>query len=93
MPGYYRRREVEVDVAMVRVCPMDKYGYFNLGINTSHIEAVCENARIVIVEENESMPYVFGGNGNQLHISEVDFEVRGENEPMASIPLLSPPNL
>jgi butyryl-CoA:acetate CoA-transferase len=88
VPGYYRNREVEVDVAMLRVCPMDKYGYFNLGINASHCEAVVENAKITIVEENESMPYVYGGNGHQIHISEVDFIVRGENEPMANAAIL-----
>lgn len=88
VPGYYRNREVEVDVAMMRVCPMDRFGYFNFGINASHCEAVMENARIAIVEENESMPYVYGGNGNQIHISEIDFIVRGENEPMANAPIL-----
>ncbi len=88
VPGYYRNREVEVDVAMLRVCPMDRFGYFNFGINASHCEAVIENARIAIVEENESMPYVYGGNGNQIHISEIDMIVRGENEPMANAPLL-----
>lgn len=88
VPGYYRRREVEMDVAMMRVCPMDKYGYFNFGINASHCEAVLENAKIAIVEENENMPYVYGGNGNQIHISEIDFVVRGENELMANpVPL------
>lgn len=88
VPDYYRRREVEIDVAMMRVCPMDRFGYFNFGINASHCEAVLENARIAIVEENESMPYVYGGNGNQIHISEIDFVVRGENEPMANAPIL-----
>lgn len=67
---------------------MDRFGYFNFGINASHCEAVIENARIAIVEENESMPYVYGGNGNQIHISEIDMIVRGENEPMANAPLL-----
>ncbi len=88
VPGYYRNREVEVDVAMMRVCPMDRFGYFNFGINASHCEAVMENARIAIVEENESMPYVYGGHGNQIHISEIDLIVRGENEPMANAPIL-----
>ena len=49
-----------MDVAMMRVCPMDEYGYFNFGINASHCEAVLENAKIAIVEENENMPYVYG---------------------------------
>ena len=90
VPGYYRRREVEMDVAMMRVCPMDKYGYFNFGINASHCEAVLENAKIAIVEENENMPYVYGGNGNHIHISEIDFVVRGENELMANPAPLEP---
>ncbi|PKM78627.1 MAG: butyryl-CoA:acetate CoA-transferase [Firmicutes bacterium HGW-Firmicutes-15] len=88
VPGYYRNHEVEVDVAMMRVCPMDKFGYFNFGINASHCEAVIENAKIAIVEENESMPYVHGGSGNQIHISEIDYIVRGENEAMANAPIL-----
>ncbi|MDD3268016.1 MAG: acetyl-CoA hydrolase/transferase C-terminal domain-containing protein [Syntrophomonadaceae bacterium] len=88
VPGYYRNREVEINVAMMRVCPMDKFGYFNFGINASHCEAVIENSKIAIVEENESMPYVYGGNGNQIHISEIDFVVRGENEPMANAAIL-----
>ncbi|MEA4926275.1 MAG: acetyl-CoA hydrolase/transferase C-terminal domain-containing protein [Syntrophomonadaceae bacterium] len=88
IPGYYRKHEVEVDIAMMRVCPMDKYGYFNFGINASHCEAVLENSKISIVEENESMPYVYGGQGNQIHISEIDYIVRGENEPMANTPVL-----
>ncbi len=88
VPGYYRNHEVEVDVAMMRVCPMDRFGYFNFGINASHCEAVIENAKIAIVEENENMPYVHGGNGNQIHISEIDYIVRGENEPMANAPIL-----
>lgn len=86
VPMYYRNRDVEMDVAMVRVTPMDRFGYFNFGISTSHIEAVCENARVVILEENERVPYVYGGYGNQIHISEVDMVVRGANEPMACVP-------
>ena len=81
---------MEMDVAMMRVCPMDKYGYFNFGINASHCEAVLENAKIAIVEENENMPYVYGGNGNHIHISEIDFVVRGENELMANPAPLEP---
>jgi Acetyl-CoA hydrolase len=88
IPGYYRKHEIEVDVAMMRVCPMDKFGYFNFGINAAHCEAVLESAKISIVEENESMPYVYGGQGNQIHISEIDYIVRGESEPMASTPVL-----
>ena len=27
----YFNEEIDVDVAMLQVCPMDKHGYFNLG--------------------------------------------------------------
>ena len=84
VPGYYRKHEVEIDVAMLRVCPMDRFGYFNFGINTSHLEALCGNAKTVILEENENMPYVYGVYGQHIHISEVDYVVRGENELMAN---------
>lgn len=90
VPDYYRKGEVQVDVAMMRVTPMDKFGYFNFGINTSHLEAVCQNAKIVILEENENMPYVYGHRGQHIHISEVDIVVRGENEKMATVPSIEP---
>jgi len=88
VPEYYRRRNVEIDVAMLRVTPMDRFGYFNFGINTSHLEALCQNAKIVILEENENMPFVYGHYGQHIHISEVDLVVRGENELMASVPAI-----
>lgn len=86
VPYYYRKCDVQMDVVMLRVSPMDRFGYFNFGINTSHHEAVCKNAKIVILEENESMPYVYGHYGQHIHISEVDYVVRGENELMAVVP-------
>ncbi len=88
VPGYYSKNEVLMDAAMFRVTPMDRFGYFNFGINTSHLEAVCQNAKIVILEENENMPYVNGHYGQHIHISEVDYVVRGENEKMASVPAM-----
>lgn len=90
VPDYYRKHEVEVDVAMLRVTPMDQYGYFNFGINTSHLEAICENAKIVILEENANMPWVYGYRGQHVHISDVDYVVRGDNELMAGPKVLQP---
>ena len=67
------------DVAMFQVAPMDKHGYFNFGPNASHMMAVCETSKKVIVEVNKNMPRCLGGFENSIHISDVDFIVEGEN--------------
>lgn len=35
---------------------MDEHGFFNFGPNASHMAAVCETSKVVIVEVNENMP-------------------------------------
>ena len=64
---------------MFQVAPMDKHGYFNFGPNASHMMAVCETSKKVIVEVNKNMPRCLGGFENSIHISDVDFIVEGEN--------------
>ncbi|MGB0405448.1 MAG: acetyl-CoA hydrolase/transferase C-terminal domain-containing protein, partial [Fusobacterium sp.] len=62
--------------------------YFNFGLSASHMKAVCEMAKIVILEVNEKMPVCFGGTENIIHISEVDMIVETEN---TDIPILPSP--
>ena len=35
---------------MFQVTPMDKHGYFNFGLSASHLRAVIEKSKVVIVE-------------------------------------------
>ncbi|WP_455582250.1 butyryl-CoA:acetate CoA-transferase [Dysosmobacter sp.] len=80
LPSYYRNCIAENnDVAMFQVAPMDEHGWFNFGPCASHMKAVCETAKTVIVEVNENMPVCFGGFDNYVHISDVDMIVEGEN--------------
>lgn len=79
LPRYYRDSDTKVDVVMIQVAPMDKHGYFNFGPNASHLAAVCENAKHIIVEVNENMPRCLGGFENSIHISQVEYVVEGEN--------------
>lgn len=79
LPRYYRDSTTPDDVAMFQVAPMDKHGYFNFGPNASHMMAVCETSKKVIVEVNKNMPRCLGGFENSIHISDVDFIVEGEN--------------
>jgi len=82
LPRYYRDLPFNNNVAMFQVSPMDKHGYFNFGPNASHLAAVCETSKKIIVEVNENMPRCLGGFENSVHISDVDFIVEGNNAPI-----------
>ncbi len=81
LPRYYRDH-VENDVAMFQVAPMDEHGFFNFGPNASHMAAVCEKSKVVIVEVNKNMPRCLGGFQEGVNIKDVDFIVEGNNPPI-----------
>jgi acyl-CoA hydrolase len=74
-PDYYRRF-VEVDVAVLKTAPLDSHGFFNFGGAVTYEKALSEKARVVIVETDESMPYVYGVE-NGVNIDEVDYVIDG----------------
>ena len=76
---------LHVDVVMLSVTPMDKHGFFNLSVNTGVAAPIIRMAKTVIVEVNENLPRVRGGYDECIHISEVDYIVEGEHEPIASV--------
>ena len=85
LPGYYRNCIKSLDVAMFQVAPMDEHGWFNFGPGGSHLKAVCECAKTVIVEVNKNMPVCLGGFENCIHIDDVDMIVEGPHNPLPSI--------
>lgn len=85
LPRYYRDLDCPDDVAMFQVAPMDKHGYFNFGPNASHLGAMCETAKHIIVEVNENMPRCLGGTECGIHISKVDAIVEGDNPAIAEL--------
>lgn len=85
LPRYYRESACPDDVAMIMVAPMDKHGYFNFGPNASHLGAMCETAKHVIVEVNENMPRCLGGTECGIHISDVTYIVEGNNAPIGEL--------
>ena len=90
LPRYYYDHINPPDVALIQVGPMDKHGYFNFGVSASHMKAICDTAKIVIVEVNQNMPRCLGGFGESVHISDVDMIVEGRNDPMGQL-LSAPP--
>lgn len=88
VPDYYRRFLGPVDIVILKTCPMDENGFFNFSAANLWHRAVIESARIVIVEITRGLPYAYG-EGNGVHVSEVDYIIEGDHEPGAE--LLNPP--
>ena len=82
LPRYYRESADPLQVAIMQVAPMDAHGFFNVGPNISHTQALLEKAEKVILEINTNMPVCFGGDGQNVHISQVDMIVEGDNPPI-----------
>ena len=85
LPRYYRDMPEDVDVAVFQVAPMDNHGYFNFGPNASHMAAVCERSKKVIVEVNKNMPVCLGGSEVGVHIDDVDMIVEGDSPAIAQL--------
>ena len=85
LPRYYREFERSEDVVMFQAAPMDEHGFFNFGPNASHLGAMCETAKKIIVEVNQNMPRCLGGTECGVHISDVTYIVEGENPPISEL--------
>ena len=83
-PDYYRRFVDPIDVVCVKTAPMDEQGFFNFGGAVTYQKAMCERAKILIVETSPSMPYVYGSE-ESVHASEVDYVIEGSDEPPAEL--------
>ncbi len=86
LPRYYRENVDITRAAMLQVSPMDENGYFSFGLNSSHLQAVCERTEYVIVEVNECQPYCFGTEASRIHVSQVDFIVEAGRRQLAQLP-------
>lgn len=84
MASYYRRY-LTVNVAMISVAPMDSKGFFNFSMVNCTTRAILDAADLIILEVNEHMPHVYGGQEDCIHISEVDVVVEGAHKPLAQL--------
>jgi acyl-CoA hydrolase len=80
IPDYYRRFIDPVDVVVLKTCPMDGDGNFNLSASALWHRAIVEQAKVVVVEESPGLPYAHG-HGNAIHLSEVDHVIDGDAAP------------
>lgn len=77
-PKLWAENVGDIDVAMLQVAPMDRFGYFNFGPQTAEYWGIFSAAKKIIVEVNESQPVVQGVQ-NSIHVSQVDMIVEGSN--------------
>ena len=86
----YFERYLKPDVAMIKVAPMDKHGFFSFGTGNSLHATIVEGSETVVVEVSDKMPYVYGGNDEAVHISDVDLIVESDNQPLVQVPSIEP---
>lgn len=80
--GAYYKNYLTVNVAMLSVTPMNDKGYFNRSCCQGLPKQVIDKADIVILEVNEALPWVCGGEESVVHISEVDAVVEAGSYPI-----------
>lgn len=85
LPRYYYDIDSKPDVAMLQVTPMDSKGYFSFGLEASHLKAVCDTAKTVIVEVNPNMPYAYGDETTRVHICDVDMIVENDGSALPTL--------
>jgi acyl-CoA hydrolase len=82
---HYARSIEPVDIAIIKTCPADSDGNFNLSAATLWHRAVIERARMVIVEISTTLPQCRGID-NSIHISEVDYVINGDDSSIFELP-------
>jgi acyl-CoA hydrolase len=86
-PRMYRQwLKDAVDITFIEVTPMDKKGNFNFGAAVTRQKAACEVAKVVVLEVNEHMPWVYGGYDEVVNIADVDYIVENYDYKIPEFP-------
>lgn len=70
LPLLFKRRIIDLDVALIHVSVPDRHGYCSLGVSVEATLAAIDNAKIVIAQVNKFMPRTHGAG--IIHVSEID---------------------
>ena len=77
IPLLFRRKALQLDVALIQVSPPDRHGFCSLGISVDATKAAIDTAHLIIAEVNPNMPRTHGDgliHLNQIHeLVEVDY--------------------
>lgn len=84
-PSLFREGHLPVDVALVQVSRPNEEGYCSFGVACDYTKPACEAAKTVIVEANDRMPFIAGGD-NLIHVSKIDHVVE-ISRPIFELPM------
>jgi len=86
-PRMYRQwLKDDVDITFIEVTPMDESGNFNFGAAVTRQKAACDVAKIVVLEVNEHMPWVYGGYDEVVNIAQVHYIVENHEYKIPEFP-------
>ena len=60
LPKFIADGTIAIDVVLVQVSPADAYGRHSLGVVSDYLQTAIENARAVVAEINQQMPFTLG---------------------------------
>lgn len=83
----YRERYIKCNVAMIQVCPPDKYGYVSLGSSVDATIAAIEQAEFTIAVINKNVPRSLGDS--QIPLSMIDYVVE-DDSPLITVEFAAP---
>ncbi|MEW5818875.1 MAG: acetyl-CoA hydrolase/transferase C-terminal domain-containing protein [Cyanobacteriota bacterium] len=72
LPRLFNEKIIPVDVAILHLSPPNENGYLSYGTSPDYIKAGAENAKMIIAEVNQQMPYTYG---SLIHVSELNYLV------------------
>lgn len=82
-PGLFSS-QLPVDVALIQVTPPNAAGFCSFGVSCDYTKPAAHQAKIVIAESNEQMPWI--GGDNLIHVSQLHHIV-ATSHPIFELPL------
>ena len=82
IPKFFSSQRIGLDVALIQVCPPDRYGFCSLGVSVDITKAGLEAASLVIAQVNPNMPRTWGDT--IVHVDDIDYLVPFE-EPLVEM--------
>ena len=83
VPRLFREGLYPVDIAAVQLSLPNAEGYCSLGVSCDYTKAAIEEAKVIIAEVNEQMPFIAGDN--LVHVTELDYIIPVDR-PLTDIP-------
>ena len=70
IPALFRKKIIQIDVALIHVSTPDEHGYCSLGVSVDIAPAVLETSKYIIAQVNPNMPRTMGDSF--IHQSKID---------------------